>query len=310
VGWNWHRERGIHTEEAGMGFNAGDANLYRYVGNDPTNLTDPSGLQAAERLKELDKLPVDWNVTPALNKTMLPVAGVHGQTFTAKNCLGKPGFDVTFEFKEAYVGSCAVKYPGIQDPIPAKGAYVRIGVKLVNPPVNYLVLKPVQAAANIQLYGDPQTGWAEYPLPWVNPFRQKLAGWGAQGPLPAQPSSGWLIDAQEGQKNPAFRYSVNDQQGGVQFADITMQEADVVSAGHVHVLCIIGWSPQTGDQPLAVVKWGYYVNAQGKEEMWPAKPEASPIVPAAFRDAMDRWNTDPNKLGVLPMKNLNYWKVQ
>lgn len=28
-----------------LGFNAGDANLYRYVGNDATNNTDPSGLQ-------------------------------------------------------------------------------------------------------------------------------------------------------------------------------------------------------------------------------------------------------------------------
>jgi hypothetical protein len=28
-----------------LGFNAGDANLYRFVGNDPTTFTDPSGLQ-------------------------------------------------------------------------------------------------------------------------------------------------------------------------------------------------------------------------------------------------------------------------
>ena len=29
-----------------LGFAAGDANLYRYVGNDPPDLTDPTGLQA------------------------------------------------------------------------------------------------------------------------------------------------------------------------------------------------------------------------------------------------------------------------
>ena len=28
-----------------LGFAAGDTNLYRYVGNDPTNATDPSGLE-------------------------------------------------------------------------------------------------------------------------------------------------------------------------------------------------------------------------------------------------------------------------
>ena len=27
-----------------LGYEAGDANLYRYVGNSPTNATDPSGL--------------------------------------------------------------------------------------------------------------------------------------------------------------------------------------------------------------------------------------------------------------------------
>ncbi len=29
-----------------IGFQAGDPNLYRYVGNSPTNFTDPSGLHS------------------------------------------------------------------------------------------------------------------------------------------------------------------------------------------------------------------------------------------------------------------------
>jgi uncharacterized protein RhaS with RHS repeats len=31
-----------------LGFDGGDPNLYSYVGNDPTNLTDPSGQSAKE----------------------------------------------------------------------------------------------------------------------------------------------------------------------------------------------------------------------------------------------------------------------
>jgi hypothetical protein len=33
------------TSEDPMGFDAGDPNLYRYTGNDPTNATDPSGME-------------------------------------------------------------------------------------------------------------------------------------------------------------------------------------------------------------------------------------------------------------------------
>jgi hypothetical protein len=36
---------GRFMQEDPTGFDAGDVNLYRYVGNDPTNATDPSGLQ-------------------------------------------------------------------------------------------------------------------------------------------------------------------------------------------------------------------------------------------------------------------------
>ncbi|MBI1916597.1 MAG: hypothetical protein HYS12_17955 [Planctomycetes bacterium] len=36
---------GRWTTEDPIGFEAGDANLFRYVGNDPTNATDPSGLK-------------------------------------------------------------------------------------------------------------------------------------------------------------------------------------------------------------------------------------------------------------------------
>jgi uncharacterized protein RhaS with RHS repeats len=37
--------------EGPIGFDAGDANLFRYVGNDPTNLTDPSGLAPSQDFK-------------------------------------------------------------------------------------------------------------------------------------------------------------------------------------------------------------------------------------------------------------------
>lgn len=38
--------QGIFVEEDPIDFEGEDANLHRYVGNSPTNATDPTGLQA------------------------------------------------------------------------------------------------------------------------------------------------------------------------------------------------------------------------------------------------------------------------
>lgn len=40
---------GRWLEQDPIGFDAGDMNLYRFVGNDPTNTVDPSGLQVQKR---------------------------------------------------------------------------------------------------------------------------------------------------------------------------------------------------------------------------------------------------------------------
>jgi uncharacterized protein RhaS with RHS repeats len=54
---------GRWLSEDPIGFEGEDPNLYRYVGNSPTNFTDPSGLQAAPRKPPSSKPPG----TPAVN---------------------------------------------------------------------------------------------------------------------------------------------------------------------------------------------------------------------------------------------------
>lgn len=51
------------ASENPLGFEAGDANLYRYVGNNPTNATDPSGLIPAyvPFIKYGEPRPKNWN---------------------------------------------------------------------------------------------------------------------------------------------------------------------------------------------------------------------------------------------------------
>lgn len=60
--WNAHpAETSRMVTVSSLGFNAGDTNLYRYVGNDPTTDTDPSGLMA---LPVWLKLWAAWGSTP------------------------------------------------------------------------------------------------------------------------------------------------------------------------------------------------------------------------------------------------------
>jgi RHS repeat-associated protein len=47
---------GRWTQEDPIGFAAGDANLYRYVGNGPTNFVDPSGLYSDPLNEQLDRM--------------------------------------------------------------------------------------------------------------------------------------------------------------------------------------------------------------------------------------------------------------
>jgi RHS repeat-associated protein len=56
--WRWYDpKRGDWTSQDPLGFAAGDANLYRYVGNGPTNATDPSGLVYQYSVQNLDGGP-------------------------------------------------------------------------------------------------------------------------------------------------------------------------------------------------------------------------------------------------------------
>lgn len=52
-GWRWYNPLTSRwTSEDLIGFAGGDANLYRYVGNSPTNATDPSGLSEFNKYQE------------------------------------------------------------------------------------------------------------------------------------------------------------------------------------------------------------------------------------------------------------------
>ena len=67
---------GRFISEDPIGFMAGDANLYRYVFNSPTNFTDPTGLvSTANELVRNPRLAAELGLAPRLRRTAVAVGG-------------------------------------------------------------------------------------------------------------------------------------------------------------------------------------------------------------------------------------------
>jgi uncharacterized protein RhaS with RHS repeats len=91
---------GRWMEEDPILFKGGDLNLYRYVGNDPTNLVDPSGLLEKRPIKDKDgkKDVGDWSIfqdTREIGGQMRPGVRIYllGNEETIKDTAKKAGGD-------------------------------------------------------------------------------------------------------------------------------------------------------------------------------------------------------------------------
>jgi hypothetical protein len=101
----------VLASQCPLGFNAGDANLYRYVGNTPINLTDPSGLQPS----------VHRPSRPSLWRWDWPEVSTNGNTFARGWSFGE---DELLYFQRGCVGLCAIRtgsYMYRKDPMSAPG---------------------------------------------------------------------------------------------------------------------------------------------------------------------------------------------
>ncbi len=94
-----------------IGFDAGDANLYRYVGNDPMNNTDPTGEEEQSTLspKLINNLPRGWEVgstvgprscidchNPFTSRTNIPLWNVRNGSMQPETALTSP-LSVSYE---------------------------------------------------------------------------------------------------------------------------------------------------------------------------------------------------------------------
>ena len=89
-----------------IGFDAGDRNLYRYVGNQPTTLTDPSGLEPPQLTpEEIDQI---INTPPTIGPLVGPRGGIslgaHGNGLPAGSYSKprKPSLTINFDYGRGF----------------------------------------------------------------------------------------------------------------------------------------------------------------------------------------------------------------
>ncbi|AGA28340.1 RHS repeat-associated core domain-containing protein [Singulisphaera acidiphila] len=125
-GWDWDGSSLGRASLAGadpLGFAAGDTNLYRYVGNSPTNFTDPTGLQTVPG----NYKPHPWPVPDPANTIVL----IGPPKF--KN--GKPDPNDSNPFKRQVCRTAGIPdrnvfdYNGIQSLLDAAEKAKKLGLK-------------------------------------------------------------------------------------------------------------------------------------------------------------------------------------
>lgn len=87
-----------------IGFAAGDADLYRYVGNDPTNAVDPTGL---ERLGQTDKQ------REAQKRELEELQAARNKPSSPKPTPAPGPGEVSIFERPAYCGFCGCEMPGL-----------------------------------------------------------------------------------------------------------------------------------------------------------------------------------------------------
>jgi hypothetical protein len=280
---------GKWLQEDPESFGAGDANLTRYVGNNPANLTDPSGLQeSSKETKKETEVEKATGVRDAIDKkTLTPINEVHGKEFVAKDCTGVDGCNVAFKFLYAYSGTFVYKGQKLT------GLYVKNSVSITgeDPKKKFTTIAALQVLSQYSLEDGKEV--IKRPL---EDYKRARAGYGKD--QDKAKSLGWYVDAHEDAVPPFHPYSVEgdfatlDNQTATIMWD-TPGDAGVSDRGKVFYTCVMGHVKGDEWQFIACVKWGYYLNEDKKLVLRPSKPQTLNKLPQEVKDAIERWNTLP-----------------
>jgi RHS repeat-associated protein len=129
---------GRWTSQDPLGFGAGDADLYRYVGNEPEGLIDPSGLDAVAQ-EQLPDIPPNPFAPPDVGTVVTISTGVIDGLKKGTGSSGKP---VNLPGNPGAIGACAEYAKDMTDALKAKGIPYILHYYSVEPLTEFLYTFP------------------------------------------------------------------------------------------------------------------------------------------------------------------------
>lgn len=213
-------------------------------------------------------------------KTMTPVVGVNGQSFTATGCAGKPDGKVTFTFDRAFIGDYDYAPAGKA----VRGVHVIISAALSGCG-EHKDVKLVQVLRNITKQDDKiVTADPQYAK------RRERSGWSD----PKAKSRGWRVDGLDSDTSPFYVSSDfygnhGSDKSAAKLRDTPGGWSTDRNVGKEFRTCAVSYSGGKGTV-LACVDWGYYVDATGAASFYPAKPVAHTGATPEVKDSADRWD--------------------
>jgi hypothetical protein len=230
--------------------------------------------------------------------TLLPVAGVHGATFTADKCASAAGASkdpesacsVSFTFEKAYVGD----FPS-EDAGPVRGLYVIISSSVTRACGDCAELRNIQVIRNIE----GRSGHIVTKEP-DSAVRRVRSGWWDKSAA----SRGWRMDVPDEVKSPWFQRgadtkfgsygrSVGDARKPARLRDSPVDWPTDRNMGKELQTCAICHNAGRRAVPIGCVTWGYYIDGAGKIALRPPKPVATCGLTTELIDALARWNAIP-----------------
>ena len=264
----------------------GGLNLYGFVGNDGVNRWDWLGMQGVRTTDRQVESDGGFLLAEGIaNGTLTPIPGIHGKTFTAKDC----PCAVEFKFEKAYQGTYDVlesrKLGGRPRREKRQGIYVKIQARPLAQDYAGETIKLIQVLRWRKVI--PATVLEEERFEDVFPgagWKDVLAGFNQEDQRDKSP--GWYVDTLRENTSPYFTDTPfgNQSDGGSPAELWDPPQLSKPNAAREFVTCAFA-----GKMNLGCIRWGFYTDSKKGIHIRPNPPEPICGTPSELTHALNRW---------------------